>query len=208
MGKNELGLVHVYTGNGKGKTTTAIGLALRAIGQGFRAYVIQFLKGGQYTGEYVALKQFLPNAEIVQYGKGCIKESKQLKIDNFGEVKCWKGDWKKDEISCGDCRYCFVNDNEQEQFTKDAFAHAKRILTNNDFDIVILDELNCAIHSGMIELDKALELIKNKNSKTELIITGRDAHPKIIEAADLVSEINEVKHYYKKGILARRGIEY
>lgn len=206
--KMKKGLVQIYTGNGKGKTTASLGLAMRAAGQGFNVYIIQFLKGGNYTGELLAIKQFLPNSDIVQFGKGCVQESKQLKISNFGSFQCKKGDWKKDEAACGDCRYCFENDNEQEQFVKDALNHAKKITSNGNYDLVVLDELNCAISSEMIKIEDALDLIKNKNPGTELIITGRDAHEKIIEAADLVSEIKEIKHYYKKGVQARRGIEY
>lgn len=208
MSKNELGLVQVYTGEGKGKTTASMGLAVRAIGQGFKVYIIQFLKGGSYTGEFISIKQFLPNSNIIQFGKGCVKESKQLKIGSFTGFECKKGDWKRDEISCGDCRYCFAKDNEQDDFVKDAFAHAKKILSDNQYDLVILDEFNCAIHSNAIKVEDALELIKNKSPNTELVITGRNAHEKIIEVADLVSEIKPIKHYYQKGIIARRGIEY
>ncbi len=208
MGKNELGLVQVYTGNGKGKTTAAMGLALRAIGQGFNVYIIQFLKGGNYTGELISIREFLPTGDIIQFGKGCVSESKQLKIHNFSEFECKKGDWKRDEITCGECRYCFTNDNEQEQFVKDAFSHAKKILSSKEYDLVVLDELNYAISSGILNVESVIELIKTKNSTTELIITGRDAHPKIIEVADLVSEIKPIKHYFEKGIPARRGIEY
>jgi len=207
MTKNELGMIQVYTGEGKGKTTAAMGLALRAVGQGNKVYIIQFLKGGAYTGEYVVLKD-LKNVDIIQFGKGCVQESKQLKISRFGDFVCKKGDWVRDDAGCGDCRYCFTNDDVQEHFVRDAFSHARKIVATEEYNMVILDELNYCITANMIKLEQVIDLIKHKHPKVELVITGRNAHPEIIKLANLVSEIKPIKHYFEEGVLARRGIEY
>src|SRR3989339_760967 len=167
---DKLGLVHVYTGEGKGKTSAAMGLSLRAIGQGLNVFIIQFMKGGAYTGEYISAKNFLPNNEFLQYGRGCIKEKKQLKLIGFDK--------------------------------------GKEITSKDEYSLVVLDEINVAVKYGFISVNELVELIKNKNKTTELIITGRDADPKIVEMADLVTEMKLVKHYYDKGVSARRGIEY
>lgn len=201
------GLIQVYTGNGKGKTTASMGLVLRAIGQGLKVYIIQFMKGGSYTGEYVAIKNFLPNSNIVQFGKGCVKESKQTKIIGFDQNYCKKGDFVRDEIKCGDCRYCFVRDHEQREYVLDAFNHMKKVLTTGDYDLLVLDELNCAIDSNILSISDVLETLESRG-KTEVVITGRNAHPKIIQIANLVTEMKPLKHYYDEGVLARKGIEY
>src|SRR3989344_3528126 len=204
---DKLGLVHVYTGDGKGKTSAAMGLALRAVGQGLKVFIIQFMKGGAYTGEFISAKNFLPNNEFIQYGRGCIKEKKQLKLIGFDD-KAHFFDYVREDIECGPCRYCFLNDDEQKRFVKLAFDKAKTITSSEEYDLVVLDEVNVAVKLGFIQLNELIDLIKNKNKTTELIITGRDAHEKIIEIADLVTEMKLVKHYYEKGVSARRGIEY
>jgi|SRR3989344_7931399 len=207
MVEGKLGLVHVYTGDGKGKTSASMGLALRAIGQGLKVFIIQFMKGGAYTGEYISAKNFLPNNEFLQYGRGCVKEHKQLKLIGFDESAHFF-DYVRDDIECGPCRYCFLNDEEQKRFIRLAFEKAKEITSSKDYNLVILDEINVAVKLNFLSVDDLLSLIKNKNPTTELIITGRDANPKIIEIADLVTEMKMVKHYYEKGVGARRGIEY
>lgn len=207
MPPKRLGLVHVYTGDGKGKTTASLGLALRAIGQGFKVYIIQFLKGGAYTGELISVNNFLPTSDIVQYGKRCIKELKQYKLLGYDTgVKYF--DYIREDIECGNCRECFLNDEEQRKLAVNAFRHAKEILANGEYDLVILDEINNAVHFNFINADEVIELIKNKTPHVELVLTGRNANQKIMEAADLVTEMKKIKHYFDRGVKARRGIEY
>jgi len=207
LAKDKLGLVHVYTGLGKGKTSASMGLALRAVGQGLKVYIIQFMKGGAYTGELISAKNFLPNADFVQYGKPCIKEDKQLKLMGFDSGYTYF-DYVRDDIKCGDCRHCFLNDEEQRKFVEDAFERTRKITSSGDYDMVILDEINLAVHFGFLNVDKVVELVKNKYEKIELILTGRHAPPKIIGLGDYVSEMKLIRHPFQKGIRARRGIEY
>lgn len=205
--ETKLGLIHVYTGDGKGKTTAAMGLVLRAIGQGYKACIIQFMKGGYYTGEFISFKQFLPNNEFLQFGRGCIKQKTQLTQYEPAQEKP-AVHMLEESIECGTCRWCFLNDEKQKEFCSAALAYAKKVVTSGEFDIVLLDEINVAVHFKMIELPQVLDLIKNKNPQIELILTGRDAHPQVIELADLATNMTQIKHYYEKGVMARKGIEY
>lgn len=192
--KSKLGLVHVYTGDGKGKTTASLGLALRAIGNGFKVYMIQFLKSGS-TGELVSSKN-LEGFTIEQYGVDILKERQRQKtLMDYAERKA-KG-----------TRFVFEPDIEEKESCERGLKHAKGIINSKEYDLVILDEINCAIDKGLIKLEDAIELIKN-HGNTELILTGRDAPKEIIELADYVSVIQRVKHPWQKGIKARRGIEY
>ena len=174
--KLEKGLVQVYTGNGKGKTSAAFGSALRAVGRGLRVYVIQFIKGGFDYGElYVA------------------KRIPRLKLTAFGRGK-------------------FITEippsNRDVQLAREAFEFAKKTVDSGKYDIVILDEINVVLNLRMISIDEVIQLIKNKPEHVELILTGRNAPKEIIEAADLVTEMREVKHPYAKGVQPRKGIEY
>jgi len=205
---NKLGLVHVYTGDGKGKTTHAIGIALRAVGQGFKVHVVQFMKGGSYTGEFIAAKNFLPNIGFEQFGKACVKEQKQLKLLGLDESKPQFFDYVREDIDCGPCRFCFVNDKEQKEFVSTAFGEAQRVTSSGEYDLVVLDEINVALQYGFLEINQVLNLIKNKFKNTELILTGRGAPEEIILVADYASEIKVIKHPFDKGISARRGVEY
>jgi len=205
--KQHLGLVHVYSGLGKGKTSASMGLVLRAVGQGLKVYIIQFMKGGAYTGELISAKNFLPSVNFVQYGKPCVKEDKQIKLMGFDSGYTYF-DYVRDNINCGDCRDCFLNDGEQKKFVEDAFQKAKKVSFSGDYDMVVLDEINPAVHLGLLNLEDVTKLVKDKHKKTELILTGRHAHPKIIELGDYVSEMKLIKHPFQKGIGARRGIEY
>jgi ATP:corrinoid adenosyltransferase len=165
------------------------------------------MKGGAYTGELISVNNFLPNVDFEQYGKPCVKEDKQLKLMGFDSGYTYF-DYVRDDIECGDCRYCFLNDEEQRKFVEDAFERAKKITSSGDYDLVVLDEINLAVRFGFLNVDKIVKLVKNKNPKTELILTGRYAHPKIIELGDYVSEMKLIKHPFQKGVGARRGIEY
>lgn len=204
MPKDNLGLVHFYTGDGKGKTTAAVGLATRALGHGFSVYMIQFLKGGAYTGEYLSLNKLFPNS-VIQYGKPCVKQVHQKKLESFENVK--EDPFKTDGITCNICRECFLDDQEQKDFALDAFSHAKKVIRDHMYDLIILDEISCAVNKGWVDVDELLSVMKERNH-AELVFTGRNAHPKLVEAADLVSEVKHVKHYFDKGVPARKGIEY
>ncbi|MBW2969181.1 cob(I)yrinic acid a,c-diamide adenosyltransferase [Candidatus Woesearchaeota archaeon] len=192
-----LGLVQVYTGEGKGKTTCSLGLSLRAVGQGYKIYMIQFLKSGD-TGELFSVKKYIPNMTLVQFGKEAITDTqlKMFEFDGQGELKESGGD------------YNFLPDQAEKEPARRALEHAFNIVNSGDYNIVILDEINCAMHKGLIEIESVLKLIDTKPENVELILTGRDAPHQIIERADLVSEIKMRKHPWEKGIDARRGIEY
>jgi cob(I)alamin adenosyltransferase len=174
--KLEKGLIQVYTGNGKGKTTAALGLALRAVGREMRVCMIQFMKGGGPYGEQLAAEKLAPFLTILQTGRD---------------------DWcRKSAPSPDDIR-----------LAREALTLAKEKLTGDQYEIVILDEINNAVHYGLVPVDDVLQLIALKPEAVELVLTGRNADARIIDAADLVTEMREIKHYYKKGITARLGIE-
>ena len=200
------GLVHLYTGHGKGKTTAAIGLAVRAVGQGFKVLMIQFMKGGAYTGEYISAKNYLPNFEMVQYGRGCIKQQKQLKLLGIEKGMNYF-DVIREDIVCGACRWCFLNDEEQRQFVRQAHDHSLQALTSRSYDLIILDEIIVALDLQFVTLIEVLTII-GKRGTTELILTGRNAPQEIIDVVDLATEMRGIKHYYDSGTMARRGIEY
>jgi len=176
MPKLEEGLVQVYTGNGKGKTSAAFGLALRAIGRGLRVYVIQFIKGGFDYGELYIVDK-LPNLKVKAFGRGRFVTEKPPQ-------------------------------KEDVELAQEALALAQEVIKNEEYDIVILDEVNVALNLKLIGTEKILELMKNKPKHVELVLTGRYAPDKIIKAADLVTELKEVKHPFNKGFQARKGIEY
>jgi len=205
------GLVHVYTGDGKGKTTAAIGLALRAAGQNIKVYIIQFMKGGHYTGELLATEQFLQGRiTFRQFGRGCIRENKQTQIAAFEEhAQAKRFQFVRDDEPCGECRYCFVNDATQMELCEDAASLSKKIVESGEYGLVILDEILYAVHYGMLPLQKVVDILASKHSQVELVLTGGNAPAEIIELADLVTNMTRVKHYYDdQGVLARRGVEY
>ncbi len=174
--KLDKGMVQVYTGNGKGKTTAALGLALRAVGHELNVCMIQFMKGGGRQGEHIAAEKLAPYLTIVQTGR--------------------EGWIRKGHPS-----------QEDTEMARKALSIADEALSGNVYDLVILDEINNAVHHGLISVDDVLILIRRKPDNVELVLTGRNAHEKVIEAADLVTEMREIKHYFKKGIPARTGIE-
>ncbi len=192
----EKGLIQVYTGSSKGKTTAALGLALRAIGHGFRVCMIQFLKGGAYTGELFAAQRLYPNLKILQYGITCPFSA----LIRQGEAKC-RG-----------CGTCFPKRGKKdEEFLKSArmaLEAAERIISSGEYDIVILDEINNAFYFELVSVKDVLEILSKKPAHVEVVLTGRNAPPEIIDFADLVTEMNIIKHPYQKGITSRRGIEY
>jgi len=171
------GLIIVHTGNGKGKTTAALGLAFRAVGNGLKVCMIQFIKGTWKYGELEAAKKF-DNFEIIPMGKGFV---------NLGAEN---------------------PDPEDIKAAEDAFNRGKEAIMSNKYDMVILDEINYAISYKLIDVEKVIDLLKNKPENVHVVLTGRNAHEKIIEIADLVTEMREIKHPYQKGIKAQKGIEF
>jgi len=170
------GLVQVYTGNGKGKTSAAFGLALRAIGRGLKVHVIQFIKGGFDYGESYIADQ-LDNLTLKAFGRG-----------KFIVVK--------------------PPPEDDVRLAKEAFELAKSVVTSMTYDVVILDEINVAVDLGMLAVQEVTDLITGKPDTVELVLTGRNAPEEVIEVADLVTEMKEIKHPFKKGIPPRKGIEY
>jgi len=168
------GYVQVYTGNGKGKTTAAFGLAIRAAGAGLKVFIAQFVKGMHYS-ELKSFTYFKNKISIRQYGRQCFI---------FGKP-------------------------EPEDFcaAKKGFDQVTKIIQSGEYPIVILDEITIAIYYNLLSVDSLLNLIKNRPKHVEIIITGRYADKKIMEAADLITEMREVKHYFNKGVKARIGIE-
>ena len=198
----EEGLVHVYTGTGKGKTTSSLGLALRAVGHNLKVVMIQFMKSGD-TGELFAVEKYVPNIKIIQCGKEALDE-KQMKIFGFEKKEEERHENKltEDEV------YVFLPDEEEKEAARRGLELAKRVILGGETDLVILDEVNCIMDKKLIDVQDMLDLIKQKPRHVELILTGRGAPQEIIEVADYVSEIKRVKHPYDRGILARKGIEY
>jgi cob(I)alamin adenosyltransferase len=172
----QLGLIHVITGNGKGKTTSALGIALRAAGHGFKSIIIQYMKKGWDYGELRAIDA-IPQITIHQYGTPDFIDKNKPKEIDFKEAAA-------------------------------ALNHSQRAIFNEDWDIVILDEINIAIDFNLISEQKVVEIIKQKPKNVEIILTGRYASKELIDLADYYTEICEHKHPYQKGILARKGVEF
>jgi cob(I)alamin adenosyltransferase len=168
------GYVQVYTGNGKGKTTAALGLAVRALGAGKKVYIGQFAKSKQYS-ELKTIQHHLLNITIKQFGLGCFIFEKP----------------KQEDIVAA-----------QNGLNEIALA-----INSNLYDIIILDEANIAVFYNLFSVKELIQVIEQRNEHTEIIITGRYATHEIIQYADLVTEMTEVKHYYQKGVQARIGIE-
>ena len=196
QGREKLGLVHLVTGDGKGKTTSSLGLALRAIGTGYKVYMIQFLKSGG-TGELYAAK-YLPDFVIEQFGVDALRE-KQKKQTSLG--------FFDEETTDTTGKFVFQPDLEEKDAALLGLAHAQRILESAAYDVLILDEINCVLDKGLIPLGEILALIRNRGN-TELILTGRDAPKELYEHVDYISQVERIKHPWQKGIKARRGIEY
>ncbi len=173
---DRVGLVQVYTGDGKGKTTAALGLALRAAGHGMRTYIGQFLKGRHY-GELESLRSLSKYITVEQYGL-----NEWVHVDSVTP--------------------------EQQAAAQDGLKRIRQALHSGRYDIVILDEVNVALHFGLLTEEELLNLIDKKPAGVELVLTGRRAPPGIIDRADLVTEMREVKHPYQRGMEARPGIEF
>lgn len=177
--KEPKGLVVVITGNGKGKTTTALGIVVRACGHNLRTCMIQLMKGDIYAGEWDGIKKMNCQVELISTGKG----------------------------------FCGIQGNpypykEHRENAQEAIQLARRKMESGQFDILILDEINNALSLRLVDLEQVLGMIERKPPGMHLILTGRDAHPQVIELADTVSEISEIKHAYRKGIEPQPGIDY
>ena len=173
------GLVVVITGYGKGKSTAALGIAVRACGHNMRVCIIQFMKGDLYAGEWDGVKKMGCQIQLISTGKG----------------------------------FCGIQGNpypfkEHRNNAQEAIQLAHQKMASGQIDILILDEINNALHLHLVDLEQVLEIIQHKPPLMHLVLTGRDAHPQVIELADTVSEINEVKHAYRKEIEPQPGIDY
>lgn len=173
------GLIIVYTGKGKGKTTAALGIVLRAVGHGMKVGMIQFIKGEWYYGELTSSKRLEPEFELIAAGKGFVGI-----IDDDHPVE------------------------EHQNAAKVALGIAKEKLQSGAYDVIILDEINYAVKLGLISESDMMDLVSAKPSETTLVLTGNYAPEAVIAAADLVTEMKEIKHPYQQGIKAKKGIDF
>ncbi len=171
----ERGCVQIYTGNGKGKTTAALGLSLRALGRGLRVCFFQFIKGGGPYGEQLIAEKLAPDFTIIQTGRPGWVNTRDI--------------------------------SEDRRLAQEALQQARAALSSGAYDLFVCDEINGAVGFGLIDVEQVLELIRMKPEQVELVLTGRNADERVVQAADLVTEMREVKHYYQSGVPARTGIE-
>ncbi len=174
-----MGIVIVYTGNGKGKTTAALGIVLRAVAYNYKVCMVQFIKGSWIYGEMISWERLKPEFELIVGGKGFVGI-----IDDNKPI------------------------DEHKMAALNALTISKEKVSSGKYDIVILDEINYAINLGLIDINDVIDLINKRAYNTTLILTGNYARREILELADLVTEMREVKHPYKKGIKAIKGIDY
>lgn len=177
--KKKVGLIVVITGHGRGKTTSALGMALRAVGYDMRVCIIHFMKGDMYSGEIDGIKRLAPNVELHLTGKGF----------------------------CGIYGNPYPYE-EHRANAQDAIKLANEKMFSGNFDLLILDEVNNALKLKLVDLPQVLDLIENKPPVMHLILTGRDAHPEVIKRAHTVTEMKEIKHAHRDGIEPQKGIDY
>ena len=175
----EKGLVIVYTGNGKGKTTAALGMALRAVGYEHKVCMLQFIKGSWHYGEIDSSKKLEPNFELIPVGKGFVG----ILDDNSPR-------------------------EEHEKYAAEAVKICREKIFSGKYDVVILDEVNYAINLDLIDVQDIIKIIKEKPFELDLVLTGRNVREEIVELADLVTEMKEIKHPFKSGIKAKKGIDF
>ncbi|MGE5573811.1 MAG: cob(I)yrinic acid a,c-diamide adenosyltransferase [Bacteroidota bacterium] len=192
----ERGLVQVYTGDGKGKTTAALGLALRAAGHRFRVVVIQFVKGASYTGELFALERLYPEIRLFQFGRDCSRASAI----------------RQGVAGCRGCTECFLREgevaDEDRDLARKALAMAHDVAASGSADILVLDEISLAAHFRLISVEDILSVIEHRQPHVELVLTGRKMPEEVLAQADLITEMHQVRHPFEQGVVARRGIEY
>ena len=172
----DLGLLHVYTGDGKGKTTAAFGLALRAWGRGMKVCIIQFMKQGEDYGEIIAVRK-MPGIDLFQFGR---------------DVLVVKGRHTQEDVD----------------LAHQGLARAREAVTSGEYQLVVLDEINVAAHFGLLEAGEVLEVVRSRRPGVEVVLTGRRAPKEFIDEADVVTEMQMLKHPYDSGVMARPGIEY
>lgn len=175
------GYIQIYTGNGKGKTTASLGLAMRALGRNWKVLVIMFTKGGDNYGELNSFRNLSPEIQ------------NNLTIEQAGLNRIV---------------YAHNKSDDDEKEIKKGWEIASRAIKNNEYQLIILDEINIAIDMKILDIDEVVDVLKNKPKNMEIVLTGRNAHPKAIEVAHLVSKIEPIKHYWDTGIVARKGIEF
>lgn len=171
----ERGCVQVYTGNGKGKTTAALGLSLRALGRGLRVCFFQFIKGGGPYGEQLVAERLGPDFTLIQTGRPGWVNTRDI--------------------------------TEDRRLAQEALLQAQEALLSGAYDLFVCDEINGAVGFGLLDVEQVLELIRIRPERVELVLTGRNADERVMQAADLVTEMRELKHYYQAGVPARTGIE-
>jgi len=176
------GYIQIYTGDGKGKTTASLGLALRAIGHGWKVLIIQFTKGekeenNNYYGEIKAASNLMPNLEVMQFGLDRVVFYSNVSIEDYKE-------------------------------TRRGWEEAKQKIKSGEYNLVILDEINICVDLGLIKVSELKEFLLSRPKNVEIVLTGRRAHPEIVSMAHLVTEMKPIKHYFDTGVMARRGIEY
>lgn len=171
------GLVSIFTGDGKGKTTAAIGSVVRAAGQGLQTFIVFFLKGKDYIHGEINILSEIPNVTLATFGQNGWVDKENIKSENIEQARL-------------------------------ALTAAREAINSGNYDLVVLDEINIAVNYGLVELDEVIRLIKDKPQSVELILTGRYADPKLVQMADLVTEMLMIKHPLAQGIKARRGIDY
>jgi cob(I)alamin adenosyltransferase len=175
----EHGYIQIYTGDGKGKTTASLGLALRAIGHGWKVLIIQFAKGDQanYYGEIASSSKLMPNLEFKQFGLDRVVYSHNVNIEDYKEARA-------------------------------GWNYAKDAINSGKYQLVIMDEINVCADLGMIKISEIKDTLLNRPKNMEIVLTGRRAHPELVAMAHLVTEMKPIKHYFEQGVMARRGIEY
>lgn len=177
------GYVQIYTGDGKGKTTASLGLALRAIGHGWKVLMVHFTKGekfedgGNYYGEVKAASKLMPNLEVMQFGLDRVVYASNINLDDYKEIR--RG-WEL----------------------------AKEKVLSGEYGLVIFDEINICVDLGLIKMSEVKEFLMNRPDDMEIVLTGRRAHPELVSMAHLVTEMKPIKHYFDIGVRARQGIEY
>ncbi len=173
------GYIQIYTGDGKGKTTASLGLALRALGHGWKVLIVQFTKGDSATsyGEIASSARFMDNLEVAQFGMDRVVCAHNVNMDDYKEAK--RG-WE----------------------------FAKNAINSGKYQLIILDEINICTAMNMIKVSEVKDALLKKPQNLEIVLTGRDAHPELKALAHLVTEMKPVKHYFDTGVMARQGIEY
>ena len=175
----ETGIVIVYTGKGKGKTTAALGIVLRAVGHGYKVGMIQFIKGEWYYGELTSSRRLEPEFELIAAGRGFVGI-----IDDDHPIE------------------------DHQKAAKDAIEVAKQKIASGNYDVMILDEINYAAKLNLISQQDILDVIASRPEKTSLVLTGNYVPEAIMAAADLVTEMREIKHPFQRGVKAKKGIDF